>query len=168
MHRLLLNSPVGPLFVEYDADGVRALSFWRQGEHPPAGTRDAGARDDALGRQVERELGEYFAGARRAFSLPLAQAGTDFQRRVWAALARIPYGETRSYAALAAEIGAAPGAARAVGQANGRNALPILVPCHRVIAADGSLGGYLGADAGAGLEVKRWLVSHERGMMNGA
>lgn len=157
MTRLLLASPLGPLLLEYDADGVRALRYWPQGEHPPAGTRDAPAAADALGRQLVRELDEYFAGARRDFSLPLAPAGTAFQQRVWRALREIPCGETRSYAALARRLGL-PHAARAVGQANRANPLPILIPCHRVVAADGRLGGYLGAD---GLALKRWLLALE-------
>lgn len=157
--RLLIPSPIGPLLAEYDAEGVRALRFWARGEHPPAGTRDEPARDDALGRQLVRELAEYFAGGRTEFSVPLAPAGTDFQRRVWAELARIPFGATRSYAAVARAVGTR--AARAVGQANRRNPLPVLVPCHRVIAADGGLGGYAGAAAGAGVEAKRWLLRHE-------
>lgn len=159
--RLLLASPVGPLLVAYEAAGVQALRFWPQGEHPPAGTRDAPAADDALGRQMVRELREYFAGERRRFTLPLAPAGSEFQRRVWAALREIPYGGTMSYAALAARLGR-PRAARAVGQANRRNPLPILIPCHRVLAADGGLGGYLGSGADRdGLAIKRWLLRLE-------
>lgn len=163
--RLLLNSPVGPLLVEYEADGLRAIHFWRQGEHPPADTRDAPAVGDRLGAGLVRELREYFAGTRRDFSLPLRAEGTPFQREVWEALRRIPCGETRSYAELARELGR-PGAARAVGQANGRNPLPIVVPCHRVLAADGGIGGYMGAwGTGSGIATKRWLLGHEK-MMN--
>jgi methylated-DNA-[protein]-cysteine S-methyltransferase len=103
------------------------------------------------------ELEEYFAGRRRAFTVPLDdhRLGTEFQRAVWAGLRRIPFGETRSYAELAAAVGL-PGAARAVGQANGRNPAPILNPCHRVIAAGGRLGGFTG-----GLDIKRGLLRHE-------
>ena len=161
MRRLLLSSPVGPLLAEYGDGGLRALRFWRQGEHPPAGTRDEPARDDAVGRQVARELKEYFAGARRDFSLPLAAEGTVFQRSVWEALCRIPFGGTRSYGQLALELGK-PHASRAIGQANARNPLPIVVPCHRVVAADGGLGGYLGDwEEGRGTAIKRWLLAHE-------
>lgn len=156
---LLLSSPIGPLLAEYDPAGLNALRFWPHGEHPPAGTRDRPARDDALGQQLVREVAEYFAGERTDFSLPLAPVGTQFQQRVWAVLARIPFGETRSYAAVARAVGT--GSARAVGQANRRNPLPIFVPCHRVIAADGGLGGYAGAAEGAGVEAKRWLLQHE-------
>jgi methylated-DNA-[protein]-cysteine S-methyltransferase len=154
---LRVRSPVGPLTVVYAADGVRSVQFGGPEDGHPG---DAGA-EDGLGRRVEAELREYFAGERRSFTVPLAPGGTDFQRRVWDALAAIPYGETRSYAEIAAQLGV-PGAARAVGQANRSNPVPILVPCHRVIAADGRLGGYLGAkDATAGLETKRWLLRLE-------
>jgi methylated-DNA-[protein]-cysteine S-methyltransferase len=161
MEQLLLASPVGPLLAEYTPGGVRALRFWPRGAHPPAGTRVAPAQGDALGRQVARELAEYFAGARREFSLPLAPGGTEFQRAVWAALCRVPFGETRSYGQLAAQLGK-PHASRAVGQANARNPLPIVVPCHRVLASGGGLGGYMGDwEEGRGLAIKRWLLEHE-------
>ena len=101
------------------------------------------------------QLGDYFAGRRRAFDLPLAAAGTAFQEAVWAALGSIPFGETRSYGDLARALGR-PRAVRAVGAANGRNPLPIVVPCHRVIGADGSLTGYAG-----GMARKRWLLELE-------
>lgn len=161
MKRLLLASPVGPLLAEYDEAGVRALRFWPQGEHPPAGTRAEPAPGDVLGRQLARELKEYFAGARRGFTVPLAAAGTEFQRRVWEALRRIPCGETRTYGELAAELGS-PHASRAVGQANARNPVPIVVPCHRVLASGGGLGGYLGDwEEGRGVAIKRWLLRLE-------
>ena len=105
--------------------------------------------------EVRRQLAEYFAGARRAFALPLAPAGTEFERRVWQALSAIPYGETRSYAEVAREIGR-PEACRAVGRANGRNPIAVVIPCHRVIGSDGSLTGY-----GGGLELKRLLLDLE-------
>ena len=105
--------------------------------------------------QAERELEEYFAGRRTAFSVPLSMHGTPFQLEVWEALRAIPYGETRSYAALAAQIGR-PRACRAVGMANHVNPLPILVPCHRVLGADGHLTGYAG-----GLDVKKYLLKLE-------
>jgi methylated-DNA-[protein]-cysteine S-methyltransferase len=101
------------------------------------------------------QLNEYFNGGRREFDLPLYFEGTTFQRRVWQELTEIPYGETWSYGQLARRIGK-PSASRAVGLANGRNPISILVPCHRVIGADGSLTGY-----GGGLERKRWLLAHE-------
>lgn len=99
------------------------------------------------------QLEEFFAGARREFDLPLAPDGSDFQRRVWAALRDIPFGETRSYGDLAERLGSSP---RAVGRANATNPVAVIVPCHRVIGADGTLTGYAG-----GLENKRWLLEHE-------
>ena len=105
--------------------------------------------------EAEKQLAEYFAGSRREFDLPLAPQGTAFQRKVWDALTEIPYGETRSYGEIAARIGN-PKACRAVGMANNRNPLSILIPCHRVIGADGSLTGYAG-----GIPKKLWLLRHE-------
>lgn len=161
--RLLLNSPVGLLLVRYGAEAVQELRFWPQGAHPPSDTRDAPARGDDLGRQVAAELGEYFSGVRRSFDLPLEpDEGTPFQREVWEVLSRIPYGETRFYVDVAREAGR-PGGARAVGQANARNPLPILIPCHRVLAAGGRLGGYLSESGdSSGTAVKRWLLALEQ------
>jgi len=162
MNRLLLNSPVGPLLAEHDGQALRALRFWPQGDHPPAGTRVASVPGDALGRRIAAELEEYFAGARRDFSLPVEAGGTAFQQAVWEGLRGIPFGETRSYGELARALGR-PGAARAVGQANARNPVPIVVPCHRVLASGGGLGGYLGAwGESTATDVKRWLLDHER------
>jgi len=158
---LLLSSPVGPLLVEYDAEGVQTVRFWKQGEHPPAGTRDAPARGDSMGSRILEEIAAYFAPSGGEFTVPLNARGTPFQREVWDALRRIPRGNTCSYGQLAAAVGR-PGAPRAVGQANARNPIPILIPCHRVVAADGSLGGYMGDwGAGEGLAIKRWLLEHE-------
>jgi methylated-DNA-[protein]-cysteine S-methyltransferase len=106
---------------------------------------------------AQAQLAEYFAGTRHAFELPLAPEGTDFQRRVWAALATIPYGETRCYAEIAEQL-RCKGGQRAVGAANGRNPVAIVVPCHRVIGSDGRLTGYAG-----GLGRKQWLLAHEAG-----
>jgi methylated-DNA-[protein]-cysteine S-methyltransferase len=159
---LLLALPGAPLLLaEYDDAGLRALRFWRQGEHPPAGSRAEPEARDAVGRQIASELREYFGGARREFGIPVAPAGTAFQRRVWEALRAIPYGQTRSYAQVAQAAGA-PRASRAVGQANRRNPIAIVIPCHRVLAAGGSLGGYMGEGAdGAGAELKRALLRLE-------
>jgi methylated-DNA-[protein]-cysteine S-methyltransferase len=151
---LLLSSPVGLLLVGYAPAGVREVRLWPQGVHPPAGTRDAPAVGDALGRAVRAQLAEYFAGARRDFDLPLDPAGTSFQRRVWEELRRIPYGQVRSYAELAGAVGVR--SARAAGQANARNPLPVLIPCHRVVQTGGGIGGYA-----LGVERKRWLLRHE-------
>ena len=104
-----------------------------------------------------RQLTEYFAGERKRFDLPLAMTGSPFQHQVWSALVDIPFGESLSYGELARRLGR-PRAARAVGQANGANPIPIVVPCHRVIAGDGGMGGFSG-----GLSTKRWLLRHEDG-----
>lgn len=159
--RLLLHSPVGLLLADYDPDALRSLRFWRTGEHPPAGTRDEPAMDDVLGQSLERQLAEYFAGHRRAFDLPFRPAATPFQGAIREALCRIPFGEVRTYGDVAAGVGR-PGASRAVGQANARNPYPILVPCHRVVASGGRLGGYMGEwGRGEALGRKEWLLAHE-------
>lgn len=145
------DSPVGPLLLAADAHALTRVHF-QAGPHPltpPPEWRREAARFAA----VTRELAEYFAGERRAFGAPLAMAGSEFQRSVWRALLAIPYGETISYGELARRVGSAP---RAVGLANGANPLPIVVPCHRVIGADGALTGF-----GGGLAVKRALLELE-------
>ncbi|RRD58556.1 methylated-DNA--[protein]-cysteine S-methyltransferase [Comamonadaceae bacterium OH2545_COT-014] len=149
-----IDSPVGRLLIATSDEGLHAIEF-PQGRHPVK--RDAHWQESPhpLLNEAARQLGEYFAGQRRVFDLPLAPQGTDFQQRVWQALRTIPYGQTRSYAQLAAAIGQ-PKAMRAVGAANGRNPLSIVVPCHRVIGADGSLVGF-----GGGLPVKTFLLRLE-------
>ena len=151
-----LETPVGRLLVARDTAGVRRIHF----PGPPNGGPyvDAGwARHDAAFRDVATQLREYFEGSRRAFELQLAPEGTPFQLRVWNALRDIPYGETISYGQLASRVGD-PAAARAVGLANGSNPLPIVIPCHRVIGANGKLTGY-----GGGLAIKDRLLALERG-----
>lgn len=144
-----IPSPVGFLLAARDGDAVVALHFAPCS--PPAGwTRDEDAFDD-----VRQQLTEYFAGAREQFDLPLNPRGTAFQRAVWDALQQIPFGETTTYSRIAERI-ARPAAVRAVGAANGANPLPIVIPCHRVIGANGSLTGF-----GGGLPVKRFLLDHE-------
>lgn len=144
-------SPVGPLRLGEDERGICSLEYLDAG----APLRPAPPESRWLAQAV-RELEEYFAGERRAFTVPLSPEGTAFQKRVWAELRRIPWGETRSYGQIAAAIGQ-PGAARAVGMANNRNRLPIFIPCHRVVGADGSLVGY-----SDGLAIKRLLLELER------
>ncbi|GAA0610464.1 methylated-DNA--[protein]-cysteine S-methyltransferase [Kribbella sandramycini] len=117
-----------------------------------------GARDDSVLPAAVEQLTEYFAHDRTTFDLPLHLPGTPFQQRVWAALQDIPYGEIRTYGELARELGMVPGASRAVGLANGKNPVSIIVPCHRVIGSSGSLTGY-----GGGLHNKQALLDHERG-----
>jgi methylated-DNA-[protein]-cysteine S-methyltransferase len=149
----LLDSPIGELLLLADGTGLRGLVMERrEGGHA---VDPAWRRDDAALAPVREQLAAYFAGERREFDLELAPQGTAFQQRVWAALREIPYGETTSYGELADRLGR-PGAARAVGLANGRNPIAVIVPCHRVIGADGTLTGF-----GGGLERKRALLAHE-------
>jgi methylated-DNA-[protein]-cysteine S-methyltransferase len=150
-----VESPIGRLMLTSDGTALTGLFMEPSRKAPqPA---DGGVEDLAVAplAAAASQLGEYFAGARREFDLPLRFEGTTFQRRVWQELTEIRYGETWSYGQLARRIGN-PSASRAVGLANGRNPISILVPCHRVIGADGSLTGY-----GGGLERKRWLLAHE-------
>jgi methylated-DNA-[protein]-cysteine S-methyltransferase len=149
-----VDSPVGPLFVAADAHGLRAIEF-RDNRHPVRRGGDWREGDSPLLRQARTQLDEYFCGRRRSFELPLSPQGTGFQREVWMRLASIPYGQTISYAQLASHVGR-PTAMRAVGAANGRNPLPIVLPCHRVIGADGSLTGF-----GGGLPTKQFLLKLE-------
>jgi methylated-DNA-[protein]-cysteine S-methyltransferase len=141
-----VDTPIGTVWLDADADGLRSLAF-----HGPAGARS----EEPLLAEAEAQLLAYFAGELRSFELPLAAHGTEFQERVWSAVAAIQYGTTTTYSALAAALGR-PSAWRAVGAANGRNPLPIIVPCHRVVGAAGSLTGY-----GGGLERKRALLDLE-------
>ena len=149
-----IDSPVGPLLLAASDAHMHAIEF-RDAWHPIKRGADWREGDNAVLRETERQLGDYFAGERRTFDLPLAPAGTTFQRETWAALAEIPYGDTWSYRDLAQRIGK-PAAVRAVGAANGRNPLPIVLPCHRVIGADGSLTGF-----GGGLPTKAFLLRLE-------
>ncbi|OGT60280.1 MAG: cysteine methyltransferase [Gammaproteobacteria bacterium RIFCSPHIGHO2_12_FULL_63_22] len=150
----IIPSPVGPLLVAADGAGLRLIEF-QNPRHPFKREPDWREADDEVLQRTRTQLDEYFAGRRRQFELPLAPRGTDFQRRVWSALAGIGYGETISYLQLATRIGN-PTATRAVGAANGRNPLPIVLPCHRVIGANGSLTGF-----GGGLPTKQFLLQLE-------
>jgi methylated-DNA-[protein]-cysteine S-methyltransferase len=141
-----IDTPVGTLWLAANGAGLSAVAF-----HGPAGARS----NDPLLTEAEAQLRAYFAGELTRFELPLSPEGTHFQRRVWNAVAQVPYGGTTTYSALAAAIGR-PSACRAVGAANGRNPLAIVVPCHRVIGASGALTGY-----GGGLERKRALLDLE-------
>ena len=145
-----IDSPIGGLRIHASAGLVTAIAF---GAEAPRGVRTS----DALLDRAEQQLGEYFAGERTGFDLPLASDGTEFQEKVWSELHRIPYGETASYGDIARRLGYEPGISRAVGAANGANPLPIVVPCHRVVGADGSLTGYAG-----GVERKRTLLELEQ------
>jgi methylated-DNA-[protein]-cysteine S-methyltransferase len=145
-----IETPVGLLTLVAGDAGLRGV-LW-PGESVP---RDADAGDHPVLAGAERQLHEYFAGTRRVFDLPLDLIGSPFQRRAWLALATIPFATTISYGEQAHRLGV-PRAARAVGAANGRNPLSIVLPCHRVIGANGALTGY-----GGGLDAKRYLLDHE-------
>jgi methylated-DNA-[protein]-cysteine S-methyltransferase len=149
-----MDSPVGPLLLAADDDRLRLVEFHAP-RHPMSRGEDWREGDNEVLAMTRLQLDEYFAGLRRGFELPLAPRGTEFQRAVWWRLAEIPYGETISYAQLATRVGK-PSAMRAVGAANGRNPLPIVLPCHRVIGADGSLTGF-----GGGLPTKQFLLTLE-------
>ncbi len=144
-----MDSPIGGLRLHAQAGLVTAIDF----DARPRGVRVA----DPLLDDAERQLTEYFAGERTAFDLPLASDGTEFQKKVWAELRRIPFGETASYGEIARRLGYEPVISRAVGAANGANPIPIVVPCHRVIGADGTLTGYAG-----GVERKKTLLALEQ------
>ena len=145
MPQLSLHTPLGEVTISEDGGTIVALD-WGRGRDQEA---------TPLLREACDQLQDYFDGKQMSFNLPLAPEGSNFQKRVWAALCAIPPGETRSYADIARTIGSAP---RAVGGANGANPIPLFIPCHRVIAADGSLGGYSGGDGPA---TKRYLLDHE-------
>lgn len=148
----LLPSPLGELTICADESGITAVAF------PGETTRPAIPKPNALVRRAVTQLQEYFAGRRIAFDLPLNASGTAFQRQVWQALCTVPFGATASYGEIAAVLGNRR-ASRAVGLANGRNPIAVIVPCHRIIGRDGTLTGY-----GGGLDRKRWLLEHERSM----
>jgi len=151
----VIDSPVGPLGLVASEAGLAAI-LWKDDDPQRVPLANVVRSDnDPILLEAERQLAQYFAGERTEFSLPLDFAGTDFQRRVWQALLTIPYGETRTYAEIAQQIGS-PAAVRAVGAANGRNPISIIAPCHRVIGSSGELRGFAG-----GLETKAWLLGLE-------
>jgi methylated-DNA-[protein]-cysteine S-methyltransferase len=152
MASTVVDSPIGPLGLVASEAGLRAVLF-DGGRVRPDGSSPV--LDEAA-----HQLDAYFEGGLVTFDLPLELDGSGFQRRCWLALASIPYGQTVSYGEQARRLGLGPDAARAVGAANGRNPLPIVLPCHRVIGADGSLTGF-----GGGLHVKRYLLEHEGALL---
>ena len=166
-----LSSPLGPMLAVAGDNGIVMLDFMGKSNFESAIERLKGRLksqqygivpgDNPNLTLLEEQLEEYFAGARHDFTVPLDPHGTDFERTVWRFLQKIPYGQTRSYGEQARAIGN-PAAVRAVGRANGRNDISILIPCHRVIGASGSLVGY-----GGGLERKRWLLDHEQRVVGG-
>jgi methylated-DNA-[protein]-cysteine S-methyltransferase len=149
-----LDSPVGTLLLRGNGEALTGMYMQKQRYRPPL--PDNYVRDDFAFRDAHEQLHAYFAGELQTFDLPLAPQGTEFQKAVWNGLLDIPFGITESYGALAKRIGH-DGAARAVGLANGHNPIGIIIPCHRVIGANGSLTGY-----GGGIERKQWLLDHER------
>lgn len=152
LHCATIDTPVGPMTLVVAPRGLRSLHFGRQ---PDPVTAIESDRHTAAWR---RQLQEYFAGQRLHFTLPVDPVGTAFQKQVWSVMMDIPCGETRSYGEIARAVGR-PGAARAVGMANKRNPIPVVIPCHRIIGADGSLTGYSGHN---GLTTKQALLDLER------
>lgn len=146
MYSLIFKSPVGPILLKANESALTCLEFNQEGINKP----------NALLERAASQLEEYFRGARRTFDIPLCLEGTGFQTKVWKALQNIPYGKTLSYGAVAQSIGN-PKASRAVGMANNRNPISIIVPCHRVIGAGGALTGY-----GGGLPIKEFLLDLEQ------
>lgn len=147
MYTQYIDSPLGPVKIAASGAGISEIRFVSQ---------TAVEHRSALTEQAAQQLSDYFGGSLTHFSLPLDAAGTDFQRKVWQALCRVPFGTTCSYATIAGDINNVK-AVRAVGAANGRNPIAIVVPCHRVIGANGTLTGYAG-----GLDKKAWLLKHEQ------
>jgi methylated-DNA-[protein]-cysteine S-methyltransferase len=150
---LYMETPIGVLTIESDGDAITHITLPEKSSRKRPNL-DNSACPDVM-KQAASQLTEYFTGERSEFDLPISLRGTDFQKDVWMALADIPYGKTISYAELAGMVGR-PTAFRAVGQANGANPIPIVLPCHRVIASGGGIGGY-----GGGLPIKRQLLALE-------
>jgi methylated-DNA-[protein]-cysteine S-methyltransferase len=155
-HRTTIDSPIGPITLVADDDALVAVHLPAEKLSKTTAADDVAPGDHAVLKQAATELDEYFAGNRQTFDVPLAPHGSEFQLAAWLALRTIPYGETVSYGEQARRLGDAR-KARAVGAANGRNPLPIVVPCHRVVGANGHLTGF-----GGGIECKAWLLDHER------
>jgi methylated-DNA-[protein]-cysteine S-methyltransferase len=154
-------SPLGPILYRAENDALTGLYFVGQKHFPKGTTEPTSADARAVSRVIEQareQIEEYFAGARQIFSIALNLGGTPFQRQVWDQLRQIPFGEAWTYGDLARRLGLPPGASRAVGGANGRNPVAIIVPCHRVIGGDGELTGYAG-----GVDRKRHLLTLEGG-----
>lgn len=168
LYRKQIQSPIGTICLEADEEALVSLYIlesevagrWERPEEKAKITELLGQTENGMSTEIlekaEAQLGEYFLGQRSEFDIPVKEKGTEFQRRVWSALRKIPYGETRTYGEVAQMIGN-PKACRAVGGANNRNPIMILTPCHRVIGADGSLVGF-----GGGLDVKRYLLELEK------
>jgi methylated-DNA-[protein]-cysteine S-methyltransferase len=153
--RTAVSTPIGELLLTANAFGLTGIHFEKRWPTDAETATLLDAPDDTILREARTQLDEYFVGGRRAFSLPLSLGGTSFQQQVWEMLQQVQFGETTSYRSIAERIGN-PRAVRAVGAANRQNPVPIVVPCHRIIGATGSLVGF-----GGGLACKRWLLEHE-------
>lgn len=156
--QLKMETKIGPLFLVASEKGLQVV-FWKRQDIPMVDVKTSKGSAAQILLKAELQLQEYLSGTRRKFDLPLDPVGTAFQKSVWKKLVLIPYGEKRAYKEIAAELGS-PTASRAVGTANGKNPLCLIIPCHRVVAADGSLGGYSG-----GLDIKAQLLDLEMGAL---
>jgi methylated-DNA-[protein]-cysteine S-methyltransferase len=154
----IYDSPVGSIYVTADATGVKRVVLTQESWEECSKSLGAIPRDRELCRQAVTQLEEYFSGKRNDFTVALSVDGTNFQKKVWNELIKIPYGETRNYGEIACAIDS-PKACRAVGQANRVNPLPIFIPCHRVIGRDGTMTGYMGKQ---GIKIKEYLLDWER------
>jgi methylated-DNA-[protein]-cysteine S-methyltransferase len=155
MYATIFDSPIGPILLQSDGLNITEIrTRWTAEKHLPENV--SWSKDCGLLQDLSQQLAEYFAGTRKTFDLPLKPSGTEFQKTVWQELTNVPYGATISYGTLAHRIGNS-NASRAVGLANGRNPLPIVIPCHRVIGANGTLVGY-----GGGLPIKQFLLNLEK------
>ncbi|MBO9578628.1 MAG: methylated-DNA--[protein]-cysteine S-methyltransferase [Microbacteriaceae bacterium] len=155
LHRIVLDSPVGPIEVVGDGLAVTEVTIARRGTLPRAAL---GIVPDEVLDAAAVQLAEYFDGKRLEFDVPLAPSGNEFQRRVWDRIAAIPFGLAATYSRVGADLGYAREASRAIGTATGANPITILIPCHRVLAADGRITGYSG---GEGIPTKQFLLDHE-------
>lgn len=155
LHRIEIESPIGPIEIVGDGAAITELTIARGGV-----TRRAslGSHPDPVLERAAEQLGEYFAGTRIEFDLPLAPAGNEFQRRVWDRISAIPHGTAVTYSRVGADLGYPREASRAIGTATGANPITIVIPCHRVLAADGRITGYSG---GEGIPTKQWLLDLE-------
>jgi methylated-DNA-[protein]-cysteine S-methyltransferase len=159
---LLYHSPIGKLTIQIKDGFISEIRFGENNRHSKnEPIQKLTGKDKKILGKCRRELDEYFSGKRKSFDLPLKQEGTEFQQKVWKELLKIPFGKTLSYLELSQKMGNVK-AIRAVAAANGKNHLPVIVPCHRVIGSDGSLTGY-----GGGLGKKKWLLDHENKIANG-
>jgi methylated-DNA-[protein]-cysteine S-methyltransferase len=155
MHRIEVDSPVGRIEVVGDGKAVTEITIARNGALPRV---ELGTHSDPVLERAAQQLGEYFAGDRIDFDLPLAPAGSPFQRDVWTRISDIPFGTAATYSRVGADLGFPTAASRAIGTAVGANPITIVIPCHRVLAADGRITGYSG---GEGIPTKQFLLEHE-------